>query len=194
MAPVCLQGALPVDHPAHNGKGRVENGQAQNDKGHGKGDHRVKLEQALNGGHCKDIAQKHGACVAHEDLGRIHIIGQKADAGAGQRRHHQGDLRFGIHHCDDEHGDGGNGGNAAGQPVQPIDEIHRVGDADDPDHRHRDGKHAQMQIAAGGEGIGKALHHHAGKHGDQRRRDLPGEFDGGLQGDHIVHHAQRHQK
>ncbi len=59
-----------------------EDGQAQHEEGHRKGDNGIELEQALNGHHRQNIAQEGGARVPHEDLGGIHVVGQKADTPA----------------------------------------------------------------------------------------------------------------
>ncbi|MPN13689.1 hypothetical protein SDC9_161013 [bioreactor metagenome] len=49
MAPVRLHRALPVGKAAEDGKGRVENRQAQNQKRHRKGDDSPGFKQPLYG-------------------------------------------------------------------------------------------------------------------------------------------------
>ncbi len=135
VAPVGVHGALPVGQPAENGKAGVEDGQAQHEEGHGEGDDGVELEQALDGHGGQHKAQEGGAGVPHEDLGRVQVIGQKADAGAGQGGHQDGHLGLGHRQGDDQQGHGADGGHAAGQAVQPVDQVDGVGDGHDPDAR-----------------------------------------------------------
>ena len=132
VAPVRVHGALTVGHPADHGKGRVKDGQAQDQEGHGKGDDGVELEEPLDGHGGQDVAQEGGAGIAHEHLGGVHIVGHEADAGPHESRHDDGHLGLGHQQGQHQHGGGRDGGDAVGKAVQPVDEVHGVGDAHDP--------------------------------------------------------------
>ena len=194
VAPVRLHGALAMGHPADHGKGRVENGQAQDQEGHGKGDHRVELEQALNGHGGQDETQEGSARITHEHLGGVQVIGQEAHAGPHQGRHHDGHLGLGADQGDDQHRGGGNGRHAVGQAVQAVDQVHRVGDAHDPQHRNGHGQPVQHPVGIGGKnvGVGQGLNGHAVQGRDQGRHDLHHKFQLGGQGHDVIHHAQHH--
>ena len=154
VAPVRVHGALAVGHPADHGEGCVENGQTQDQKRHGKGDHRVEFEKALNGHGGQNETQKCSAGVAHKHLRGVQVIGQEAHAGTHQRRHHHGHLSLGADQGDDQHRGGGDGRHAVGQTVQAVDEVHRVGDPHDPQHRYRDGQPVQHPIGIGRKDVG----------------------------------------
>ena len=192
MASVGGHGALAVGHPAEDGEAGVKDGQAQHEEGDRKGDDGIGFEQPLDGYHRQDEAQEGGAGVSHEDLGRVQVIGKKADASAGQGGHEEGYLRFGHREGDDQHGHGADGGHAAGQPVQSVDEVDRVGDAHDPDHGDGDGQPAQRPVGVTAEdvGVGEDVDPVAHEHGDEGGQDLDQEFRHGGQGVDVVEDAQ----
>ena len=194
MAAVGVHGALPVGDAPDEGEAGVEDGQAQHEEGHREGDDGVELEQALDGHHRQDIPQEGGARVPHEDLGRVHVVGQEAQAPAGQGGHEDGHIGLADHQGDDQQGHGADGGHAAGQAVQAVDEVDGVGDGHDPDHRHGDGQPAQLPVQVRGEhvGVGDGLDHVAGEHRHQGGHDLHHEFEHGGQGVDVVKDAQHH--
>ena len=155
VAAVGLHRALVVRHAADDREADVKDRQAQDQEGHGKGDDRVGLKQALDRDRGKDEAQEGGARVAHEDLGRVEVIGHEAEAGAGQSRHHDGDLRIRDHEGNDQQVHRRDRGDAAGQTVEAVDKVDRVRDRNDPDDRDRIGPHAEIPvgIVAAAEGI-----------------------------------------
>ena len=146
VAPVGMHGALAVGNPADKGKGGVKDGQAQNQEGHREGDHRVKLEQALDGHGGQDISQERGPGVPHEHLGGIQVVGHKAHTGPHQSRHDDGHLKLRGHQGDNQHRGGGDGGHAVRQTVQAVDQVYRVGNGHNPQHRKGHGQPAQNPV------------------------------------------------
>ena len=194
VPPVGVHRALPVGDAPDKGEGGVENGQAQNQEGHGEGDHRVELEQPLDGHSGQNITQEGGPGVPHKHLGGVEVVRHKAHTGPYQRRHNDGHLRLGGQQGDDQHGGGRDGGDAVGQAVQPVDEVYGVGDGHNPQHREGHGQWAQHPVKAVGEnvGIGKRLDDYTVQGGNQGGDDLDHEFQHGGQGHNVVHHAQYH--
>ena len=194
VAAVGTHGALAAEQPADDGKGHVENGQAQHQEGHHEGDDGGQLEHSLHRHRGQDIAQEGGAGVAHEDLGGVEVIGQKADARSGQGPHHHRHVLLAHQQGNDQHGHRADGGHAAGKAVQPVDEVDGVGDGHDPDEGHRDGQPPQLPhgVVAEDVGVGEDLDAVAREHRHQGRRNLHHEFQLGGQGVNVVKDAQDH--
>ena len=194
MAAVSVHGTLAVGNAADEGKTGVEDGQAQHQEGHGKGDNGIELEQAVDRHHRQDITQEGGAGVAHEDLGGVHVVGQKADTPAGQGGHEQGHVPLADHQGDDQQRHGADGGDTAGQAVQAVDQVDGVGDGNDPQHRHRDGQPAQVPVQIGRKdvGIGQGLDDVARQHRHQGGTDLDQKLQLSAQSIDIVKNTQHY--
>ena len=194
MAAVGMHGALPVGDAADEGEAGVEDGQAQHEEGHCKGDDGVKLEQALNGHHRQDVPQKGGTRVPHEDLGRVHVVGQKAQTAAGQGGHEDSHIGLAGHQGDDQQSHGADGGYAAGQTVQAVNEIDGVGDGHNPDDCHGNLQPSQLPVEIGGKhiGVGDGLNHITGEHRHQSGDDLYHKLEHGPQRVNIIKDAQHH--
>ena len=170
VAPVGGHGVLALGQTADDRKAHIEEGHAQDQERDHEGDHRVHLEQALDGDGGQHEAQEGGAGVAHEDLGGVEVIGDEADAGTQQRRQHHGDTLLPQQQGDDQHGGGGDAADANGQAVQTVDEVDGVGHQHNPEDRHGTRHPAQVK-GHHGEGIGHiadlaAVEHHDGACGD----------------------------
>jgi hypothetical protein len=73
-----------------------------------------------------------------KELGGVHVIGQKADAGAGERGQNYGHVALGHHQRHHQHGHAAYDGYAAGQTVQAVDKVDGVGAAHYPEYGDRD--------------------------------------------------------
>ena len=185
---------LAPGDPAQKRKADVENRQAEDQERHGKRNDGVKLEQARHGKRGEDIAEEGRAGVPHEDLGRVHVVGNEAEACAEQRDEDNGDVDLLHEQRDDDERRRGNGGNADGETVQTVDEVDSVRDGDDPDDRDRNGEPAEADIGRVAEHVrvGEKLDHAAVVDGHGRRRDLHKKLGERLERQNIVQHAEHH--
>ena len=145
---------LPVGKAADDGKERVKHRKAEDQERHRERHDGVILEKALNGDGRKDIAEEGRPRIAHEHLRRISVEGQKAEARAHKRGHHERHVTLGDEQRNDEHRNGADRGNAAGKAVKSVDEVDGICDAHDPQHRDGDRQPAKIPIRAIGKDVG----------------------------------------
>lgn len=159
---------------ADNGKHCVKNRQAQNQERHHKRNHRIKFEQSLKGNTSQNIPQERGAGIAHENLGRIHVIGHKPDARTHQCRHDHRHLRLGHQNGNSQHGQRTDGTDADSQSIQPVNQIYGVRKPHNPNHSNGNRQPPKIPIGIVTEQIwiADAGDLHTVINGDQRRQNL----------------------
>ena len=191
MALVRVEGALAVGDAPAEGKDCVGEGQGQRQHGHEEGEHGVELEQAHNGGGGQNEAQQLGAHVPHEYLGRVHVVGHKAQTGPGEGYQDDGDHRLRHQQGDYQHRGGAYGGHAHRQPVQAVYQVHGVGATHYPYYGKGDGQMADVNssLLRKDVGVGDGVEDQAGAYGDYCRQQLGGQLCPGVEVYYIVHGA-----
>ena len=191
MPAVGMEGTLPVQNAAGEGKKRVRKRDGQRQHRQDKGHDGVELEHADDRCRCEDVPQQQSARVAHENLCRIKVIRDKADAGAAQRGEYRRNIAVGVgnEHRHDEHSQRCDGGNAAGKSVKPVDEINGVCAADYPQYRHGDGKYADGDglRARYMQGIGDDIYDDAREHRNDGGEYLHAELEPCVEVKNIVY-------
>jgi len=194
MPAVGHHGVLPLGDAAQEGKADVKDRHAENKKRHREGDDRVELEQARDRERRQNIAKERRAGVAHENLGWIHVVGNKAEAGAEKCRQNDRNIHFGDKKRNHHQRSRGNGRDADGEAVETIDKIDGVRDRHDPDDRDRDRQPAEIPVGRAAEhvGIGQKLDDAAVIDRHSGRRNLHKQLRQRLERHDIIQHAQNH--
>ena len=120
----------------------VENGDEEDEDGHGDDDDEASAPLARSGQQgraCEEEADEHRAAVAHEDRGRVRVVAEEAQESRRERGERGGldHLPVGGEVRGDE--DRRDGRDAGGQPVHVVEEVDGVRDPDEPEDRHDQG-------------------------------------------------------
>ena len=121
---------------AHDGERRVEDRQAERQDRHDQRDRRGALDGTDDRDAREHKAEELAARVAHEDLGRVEIVLQKAQGCPCHGDDDQGRQELVQVISQEEHRNGCDESDAGCQAVEAVDEVHRIGEADDPENRH----------------------------------------------------------
>ena len=76
---------------------------------------------------------------------RIEVIGKESQTTSDQRGKDDGNIAFGNHQSNGQHGQTADDGYPTGQPVQSVDQVDGVRASDDPQNRQRDGELAGIK-------------------------------------------------
>ena len=175
-----------------SGEGRrgVVDRQTKNDKRNDKGDHSVEFEKSQHGDRCQHIAEESGTCVAHKDLGRVHIVGNKACAGTNKCGTYGCHRDIAHQQRDDQHRQRTNSAHSGGKTVQTIDQIDGVGDGNDPDDCNGDRPDTEIPVfTAKRKGVGNCRDQNTVTNGNQRGNNLQNQFHACTEGANIIHNA-----
>ena len=116
-------GRLEADHLNHHRQGFADINQA---------DQSEQQRRADSEGHRHDTAaEKHRAGVAHENLGGVKVVDQKADAASGHRHGQKLGLEILQQHRHGEKTEGGHRRHRSRESVESVGQVDRVHDIDD---------------------------------------------------------------
>ena len=126
MSAVCMEGTLSFHQTANESKCRIRQrdreGKDRNDERHDG----IVFEHAHDGDRRQHITKKLRAGVAHEQLCRIEVIGKESQTTSDQRGKDDGNIAFGNHQSNGQHGQTADDGYPTGQPVQSVDQVDGV--------------------------------------------------------------------
>ncbi len=168
VVPVGMEWMLPAGGAADDGQAGVGQRQDQCQQRRHEGQRLGAGEAALHSQPAQDEAEHQAARIAQEHAGRMEIVAQKGQAGAGQ-----GGGGDGIATEQPEE-DAGDGGGAGGEPVDAVEQVEGVAHADEPEHGQRDAPLAQRHHLAAWQRHG--AHHQPHRHGQRGRQHLTQEL------------------
>ena len=195
----------PPAGPADDGEGGVEHRDPEDEE---RDDQRgeeevgpavevdVGLADHRHGGRGHQQTEQHGAGVAHEDPGRVEVVGQEPEAQADDDHREERsralrpdgaplDQLVGV----EEERQRGDAHDPRGQPVQAVDEVDRVGHADHPQHGHHRDQIGREHHGRAGEGQSEEQHVDAEQVQDGAGEDLAGHLGGRRHLAQVVDHA-----
>ena len=138
---------LVVERAPDHGEQGVGDGQAQRNDGDQNGDGGGRFLVGLDRADGKDVAEEHGAGVAHKNGGGIEVVDEEADGRPAERGHEQHHDGIGAGGGEDEGGHQAEQAHAGGQAVESVDEVHGVDDAHDPQHGEDEAERAEAEHA-----------------------------------------------